>query len=135
MKLWTIRTLILFSLAVLLTACGGDDDDTDTSDTSTDTTTDATLDTAEDMATGPAIYTMTPGGTPCASCHGVSGMGDGVLADSYDPPPTNLTTYTGTAADIETAIRDGIGLMPANPSLTDAQIGELVTIVLGFSGR
>src|SRR5690242_123547 len=27
----------------------------------------------------------------CASCHGMAGKGDGLLAQSFNPPPTDLT--------------------------------------------
>jgi mono/diheme cytochrome c family protein len=45
------------------------------------------VETRTDEATGEQLYRRY-----CASCHGVSGLGDGPLAASLAPPPTDLTT-------------------------------------------
>ncbi len=46
----------------------------------------ACVDTRTDEATGEQLYRRY-----CASCHGESGRGDGPLAASLAPPPTDLT--------------------------------------------
>ena len=45
------------------------------------------VDTRTDEAHGGDLYRRY-----CASCHGVAGRGDGPLAASLQPPPTDLTT-------------------------------------------
>lgn len=44
------------------------------------------VETRTDEATGEQLYLRY-----CASCHGISGRGDGSLAASLVPPPTDLT--------------------------------------------
>jgi mono/diheme cytochrome c family protein len=36
----------------------------------------------------------------CASCHGVTGLGDGPAAAALTPPPTNLTTLKATVPQL-----------------------------------
>jgi mono/diheme cytochrome c family protein len=50
------------------------------------------VDTSTDEATGEHLYRRY-----CASCHGVSGRGDGPLAASFAPPPSDLTRLAQTA--------------------------------------
>jgi high-affinity iron transporter len=78
----------------------------------------------------------------CASCHGASGAGDGPAAAALRPPPRNFTDPSWgagkTAQDLAALIREGgakHGLspaMPAQPDLSDAEIGALVGCVRGL---
>jgi mono/diheme cytochrome c family protein len=63
--------------------------------------------TADSVAAGKKLYD-----TQCATCHGVSGKGDGKMAASLNPPkPPDLTDaswkHGSTDGEIFTLIRDG----------------------------
>lgn len=71
----------------------------------------------------------------CAACHGPGGKGDGPVAAALVPKPTDLT---GPAArqrpDTELANRiangvDGSAMPPFAGTLTDAQIGDLISYI------
>lgn len=83
--------------------------------------------------------------TRCASCHGVSGRGDGPLAASLNPPPRDFSKSTFGRYRSDEALRQVIvgggsalgqsPLMPAHPDLSDAQLGELVRCLRSFGSR
>lgn len=62
------------------------------------------------IAKGSAIYQKN-----CASCHGKTAEGDGVLAANLTPKPTNLKQMSGghTDGDFAWKIANGRGAMPA----------------------
>ncbi|NIP30466.1 MAG: c-type cytochrome [Candidatus Dadabacteria bacterium] len=43
----------------------------------------------------------------CATCHGATGIGDGVAAAALDPKPKNLCTTSKSDAEIKTIITKG----------------------------
>lgn len=127
--------LTLFAL-LALTALGGCDDDGSTTpepDALADVATDAAPDAP--AVDGAELYASTPGATPCQQCHGDTGAGDGPLASSYDPPPTNLQAYDGSRDQVLAAIRLGVGEMPAHPNLTAAQVEALADYVDTLRGQ
>ena len=81
----------------------------------------------------------------CASCHGVSGRGDGPLAASLKPPPRDFSKSTFGRYRSDEALRQVIvgggsvlGLspvMPAHPELSDAELHELVRCLRSFGAR
>jgi mono/diheme cytochrome c family protein len=84
--------------------------------------------------------------TNCNSCHGMDGKGDGPVAAALDPKPRNYTKgdfkfdankdgKAGTDADLALVIKNGAAayggsaMMMPNPTLTDAQIQELIAYI------
>lgn len=65
---------------------------------------------ADTIPTGAALYRRY-----CASCHGVSGRGDGPAADSLKVRPTDLTQLRMSVQDLMTVI-DGRTVVPAHGS-------------------
>jgi len=79
----------------------------------------------------------------CASCHGVSGKGDGPVGAALNPPPRDFTVGAfkfdpngdgtpGEDADLVQVIKKGAmafggsALMAPWPTLTDAQINDII---------
>lgn len=52
--------------------------------------------TAQSVQTGRQLY-----GQHCESCHGTEGKGDGPLASSLNPPPSDLRSHTPLHGDLE----------------------------------
>ena len=70
--------------------------------------------------------------TLCVSCHGDKALGDGVLAASLDPKPTNLKAMSGGHKDGDFAwkIANGRGAMPAwETTLSENDIWDLVNFI------
>ena len=70
--------------------------------------------------------------TLCVSCHGDKALGDGVLAASLDPKPTNLKAMSGGHKDGDFAwkIANGRGPMPAwGSTLNEKEIWDLVNFI------
>jgi len=68
----------------------------------------------------------------CSSCHGAKAMGDGPVAASLNPKPTNLVAMSGghPDGDFSWKIANGRGAMPAWKSLlNDKQIWDLVNYI------
>ena len=84
---------------------------------------------AADLSAGKALFTQ--GATPaCAVCHTLKHAGStgeiGPVLDEIKP----------TAERVATALRNGVGLMPAyKGQLSDAQIQLLARYVAGTAGR
>lgn len=55
----------------------------------------------------------------CASCHGNTGKGDGVVAKSLDPAPTNISVILSDVSDgyLYWRISDGGGFEPFSSSM------------------
>ena len=81
----------------------------------------------------------------CSTCHGPTGRGDGLGGQSLDPKPRDFASKTWQAsisdARIEQTIHAGgaaMGLsplMPAQPDLSTAQLGELVAYIRAVGAR
>ena len=68
----------------------------------------------------------------CANCHGKKGQGDGPLAATLNPKPSNLAVRAGhhTDGDFAWKIADGRGVMPAfKNQLTENQIWDLTHFI------
>ena len=68
----------------------------------------------------------------CSSCHGAKAMGDGPVAASLNPKPTNLVAMSGGHPDGDFAwkIANGRGAMPAWKTLiNENQIWDLVNYI------
>ncbi len=71
----------------------------------------------------------------CVTCHGVSGKGDGPLAESLDPRPIDFTSSIHrmhTDIDLSNWIANGVpgSAMPAFAgTLTEAEIADLITFI------
>ncbi|MEH6455505.1 MAG: cytochrome c [Cocleimonas sp.] len=68
----------------------------------------------------------------CTTCHGVSAKGDGPIAASLIPKPTNLTIMAGNHSDgdFEWKIANGKGSMPAwRTSLNQTQRWDVVNYI------
>lgn len=128
--------LILWMITMfLLTACGSDA-----------TATPAALETvppefagqtnpygAEAAAQGAEIYQ-----TYCASCHGETGLGDGVAGASLVPPPKNLLELQSMVGDDYLFWRTsegkrGTAMVAWKGILTDEQIWQVVSFIRSLS--
>jgi mono/diheme cytochrome c family protein len=73
----------------------------------------------------------------CTICHGESGKGDGVLSDSLDPKPRDLTgelTRSHPDGDLFYKISTGKGAMPAwAPSLSEEERWGMVNYIRSLS--
>jgi mono/diheme cytochrome c family protein len=68
----------------------------------------------------------------CANCHGKKGQGDGPLAATLNPKPSNLAVRAGhhTDGDFAWKIANGRGVMPAfKNQLTENQIWGLTHFI------
>ena len=98
---------------------------------------------AGDAAAGKAIY---DGKGACASCHGLTGAGDGAAAAALNPKPANFATGSfrldangngtpGEDADLAAVIKKGGGAfggnaaMPARADFSDDEIASLVAYI------
>jgi len=91
-------------------------------------------------ADGMALYKA-----KCASCHGAEGKGDGAAGKFLKPPPPDFSSADfaakADAAAIKKVVKEGgkaVGKSPSMPSfgtLSDAEIDDLVKVVLGFAGK
>jgi len=94
---------------------------------------------ADPITAGKQIFT-----TICTPCHGPEGKGDGPASVSLDPKPRNLTEpgYMAGLADrylFELISRGGVAvgkspLMPAQPTLTAQDLGNVIAFVRTLSG-
>lgn len=87
--------------------------------------------TAGSAAAGKTIFAR-----QCASCHGVGGKGDGVMAAKLKSKPSDLTdaewTHGPSDGEIFTLIRDGArsaGMKAYRGILTDRQMWDLVNFI------
>ena len=74
----------------------------------------------------------------CSSCHGAKAMGDGPVAASLNPKPTNLVAMSGGHPDGDFAwkIANGRGAMPAWKSmLNEKQIWDLVNYIQNLNPK
>ena len=69
----------------------------------------------------------------CATCHGATGVGDGVAAAALDPKPKNLCESKKTDAELKTTVSKGgsaVGLSATMPAwggiLSDAEIDGVI---------
>ncbi len=72
----------------------------------------------------------------CISCHGIKGRGDGPLASTMNPKPTNLMAMSGKHKDGDFAwkISTGKGAMPAwKGVLKRSEIWHLVNYIQALS--
>lgn len=87
-------------------------------------------------ADGATLYAAIPGNDiDCVQCHGAGGKGDGPLASSYNPAPSDLTVTPLSDADLASVIRDGVGNMPAYGKLSDQQVADLVAHINTLRGQ
>jgi mono/diheme cytochrome c family protein len=99
---------------------------------------------AGDAAAGKTIFEAN-----CASCHGTSGKGDGPVGSALNPPPRDFTVAQfkfdangdgtpGEDADLTLVIQKGAmayggsALMAPWPTLTDAQIADIIAYIRTF---
>ena len=92
------------ALTLLLAACGGGES------TSTD---------------GAELYQQS-----CAACHGASGLGGS--GGAAIGPGSNAATLTDT--ELAAVIRNGQGIMPGFPNLSDTQVEAIVVFVRSLQG-
>lgn len=87
---------------------------------------------AEEEISGPAYYAAN-----CAACHGITGEGDGALAESLSAPPANLTTLSARnggvfpRTEVMSAI-DGFArgdhFAPEMPAFGDGDLGPTIIV-------
>lgn len=99
--------------------------------------------TAGDAAAGKAVY---DGKGACATCHGITGAGDGPAAVALNPKPASFATAafrldtdgdgkTGADADLANVMKNGGGkyggnaAMPGRADFSDAEIGDLIAYI------
>jgi mono/diheme cytochrome c family protein len=77
-----------------------------------------------DMQRGAALFAKT-----CASCHGLSGAGDGRSAVNQIPHPTDLTAVHYAPGQLAKTLRNGVPAtaMPAWPTVSDDDVRAVVT--------
>ena len=72
--------------------------------------------------------------TDCASCHGNTGLGDGIAGKSMDPRPANLAALNKTVADdflywrISTGV-EGTAMPAWHGLLDDQQIWQVIAFI------
>ncbi len=98
---------------------------------------------AGDVAAGKAVY---DGKGACASCHGLTGAGDGAAAAALNPKPASFASasfrfdtdgdgQTGTDADLANVIKNGAAKYGGNPAMpgradfSDAEVSDLVAYI------
>ena len=91
-------------------------------------------------ATAPALYAER-----CSTCHGPTGRGDGPAGQSLSPRPRDFASAAWQRATSNAHIRDTVHggggsvglsvLMPAQPDLSEAQLGELVAYIRAVGAR
>jgi mono/diheme cytochrome c family protein len=129
-----LNLLVLCSIVLGLTFCGGGDqgepeaaDEVGTTVTDTSGTAGSVEAPPRDSGgvSGQAVFSAN-----CATCHGDAGRGDGPAATGLEPPPANLTDGTWTTGDgsLE-AVRNtiehgspGTAMIGWMGTLTDAEI-------------
>ncbi len=133
MKRPLMIVLFVFILsAILLTACGGGAD-APKSDVPAEYAgkTNPHSGDADAIAAGKVLYEA-----QCASCHGVSGKGDGPAGQALTPPAADLTTVTAGDDYEFYRISEGGAMDPYNSSmpahksvLSEDEIWQLVAYV------
>ena len=128
---------ILAVLGLLLGACGKSEDKGDKSGAKVEQ---PATKAPEDPAIAEARQLFK---IRCASCHGMSGKGDGPAAAAINPKPRNYTSrkwqQSVTDAQIAEVIKKGgqaMGLnpmMPAQQDLNDKQLAGLVKLIRSFA--
>ena len=103
----------------------------------------------DDLAKGKGVF---EGIGACSSCHGMTGMGDGVAAAALDPKPRNFANgefkfdtdgdgKTGTEADLFNVVTNGAQkfggspMMVARPDIPEADRKALVKYVLSLKKK
>ncbi len=87
--------------------------------------------TKQSIAGGQSLYEKN-----CATCHGMTGRGDGPAARALNPKPADLATMASHHPDGDLAwkIAEGRGAMPAwKRTLRDVQIWEIVNYLKSMS--
>jgi mono/diheme cytochrome c family protein len=113
--------VVALVLALGATACGGDDEGTDTTDT---TTTETTNGGDDAFAAGRTVFLA-----ECGACHTLEEAG---TTGTTGP---NLDDTELTAATIELQVRNGSGVMPAfEGDLSDEEIANVSAYVDEASG-
>lgn len=104
------------------------------------------------LAAGDAAKGKTLFETNCASCHGMTGEGNGPVGAALQPPPRNFTKgvfkfdtdkdgKTGTDADLKNVITQGAAafggspLMAPWPAFSDADIANLIAYIRTFKKK
>ena len=130
---------ILVLSAFVLSACGGSSDGGSTTTNRPETPSEyASLSNplggnADAVSAGKALYEAN-----CASCHGDTGLGDGVAGGSLDPKPANLVNSVKETTEgylyyrtLKGGMMDPVNSsMPAQEGLlTDEQIWQIVSYI------
>ena len=86
--------------------------------------------------------TITAYNNVCASCHGQTGMGDGIAGQALEPKPRNFSSgefkYGNDLASIKKTIAEGspgTAMVGYKAQFTDEQITKLAKYVLSFSQK
>jgi copper transport protein len=86
---------------------------------------------ATSIAAGKQVYEKN-----CASCHGKTGKGDGLMGEELNPKPADLTDaqwkHGSTDGEIFTVIKDGVkgtGMKSFNSKLTTHELWDVVNYV------
>jgi mono/diheme cytochrome c family protein len=137
-SMFVVLAVIVLS-AFVLTACGGSTDGASSEVTRPTTPsefaslTNPLAGNADAVTAGKDLYAAN-----CASCHGDTGLGDGVAGGSLDPKPANLVTAAKETTEgyLYYRITKGGMMDPMNSAmpaqeglLTEEQIWQLVSYI------
>jgi mono/diheme cytochrome c family protein len=120
---------VLVAIALALAACGGSRAEATPIPSVPADFAGKTMPAGTDTAAGKEVYAAN-----CESCHGATGVGDGIAGSSLDPKPANLVTFAPQVGDDYlfwrvSAGKDGTSMVSWAGILTEEQIWQVVAYI------